>query len=103
MVPCCVLLLLVSGSIHLIALKKMFEEFQDGCHGDHLGYHEKEKNFFNSDSPCCPDAPHQVSVQSVDVEIRKFNNGQLDSRPCIAQADHLLQVKPQANLLIQVS
>ena len=60
MVPCCVPLCYGFNPSHC------FEE--DGCHGDHFGYHEKENNFINSDSPFCPDAPHQVSGQSEDVE-----------------------------------
>ena len=49
-------------SIGLTVWEQMwFEDFQDDCHGGHLGY---QNNFRNSKSPCCPDASHQVSALS---------------------------------------
>ena len=45
---------------HLSSLSLMlFEVFHDGCVLD-----IEIKNFSNSQSPYCPDASHQVSVQS---------------------------------------
>ena len=39
------------------------EEFQDGCHGTNLGYRNRT-NFSNSETPCRPNASHQLSAQS---------------------------------------
>ena len=37
------------------------EDLQDGCCGGHRGQHN---GFSNSESPCCPNASHQVLAQS---------------------------------------
>ena len=42
----------------------LFEEFQDYCHGLHLSGIVELTDFSNSESPCHPDASHQVSAQS---------------------------------------
>ena len=38
------------------------ENFQDGHHGYHLGYHNKMIS--NSESPCHPDDSHEVLAQT---------------------------------------
>ena len=53
-----------------------FEEFQDGCHGGHLGYGQKD--FSNSESLYRSDASHQVSSQSEGLggdEFEEFQDG----------------------------
>ena len=47
------------GSIRLTIRKQMW--FEDGCHGSWLS---EQTTFSNSESLCCSDASHQVSVPS---------------------------------------
>ena len=43
----------------------LFEDFQDGCHGGHLGYwNGMILAILNGKSPCGPNVSHQVWAQS---------------------------------------
>ena len=46
---------------HMILGEILFEEFQDGCHGGHLG--SEQYDFSNSEYSCPHDAPSSRSIK----------------------------------------